>query len=114
MEIIRTEEGRYSRKFTLKVDDSLAYTINEDIQFAMREVQARNFKPLTVEELWDIMTNSIQASRYKEEYLFKLRFSEGNMRLGDFVRYEINNIFSLMPGELENEEVEYYEDEYYN
>lgn len=112
MEIVRTEEGRYTRTITLKVDQDLVDTINKDLEAAL--VNGAKYIPLTLEEVWNIMLKSIDAPRFKEEYFVELDFYSGNMKLGDFIHCEINNIFATLPAHQEDETVELFEDEYHN
>ena len=110
MEIMRTEEGRFTRTTTLEIDKVTVEKINTDLEEAI--VNGAKFIPLTVDETWDILTNSVGAQRYNEEYFVELSFYNGNMKLGDFVRLTINDIFAELPGES-NEEPEIWYDEFY-
>lgn len=110
MEIVRTEEGTFTRKITLKVDEPLIGLINKDLEDALVEGEC---KPLTIEDIWDIMYELDEARRYNEEYHLKMKFRDGNMKLGDFVRYEINCFFEELPGEIDNETIDVYTDEFY-
>ena len=111
MKIVRIEEGHYSRRFTLEIDEALVSVINKELEDSI--VNGATFKPLTVEEVWTIMTKSIEAPRFKEEYFIDIKFYNGIMKLGDFVRLIINTTFEELPGELDDEIVEFYRDEFY-
>lgn len=110
MEIVRTEEGSFTRRITLKIDGPLVSLINKDLEEALVNGSC---KPLTLEEVWGILSESIEAPRFMEEYFVDLKFYVGNMKLGDFVRYEVNNFFEELPGEIDSERIDLYTDEFY-
>ena len=115
MKIVRTEEGYYTRKTTLNIDETVAEKINSALEASVVSflVGTRTkFEPLTPEDIWDIMTKSIDAPRFREEYFVNLKFYAGNMKLGDFVHCAINDIFAEIPGEGE-ETPDFYNDEFY-
>lgn len=111
MEIIRREEGRYVRKLALNIDEDITNFINERLEESL--VGGGKYERLTIQDIWDIMTKSIDAPRYKEEYFVELEFYSGMMKLGDFVRKEINAFFEVIPGEIEDETVDVFYDEFY-
>lgn len=110
MKIMRTEEGRYNRTTTLEIDEITVEKINKDLEEAL--VNGTKYIPLTVEETWAILNDSIKAPRYNEEYFIELKLYSGNMKLGDFVRLTINDMFEELPGESE-EIPEIWYDEFY-
>ena len=110
MKIVRTEQGKYTRSLTLEIDECVVDTINSELTTSL--VNGVKFVPLTAEDIWKIMIESIEAPRYKEEYFIDYKFYNGVMKLGDFVRCNINDIFATLPGETE-EVVDFYNDEFY-
>ena len=110
MKIMRTEEGRIARTTTLEIDEITVEKINKDLKEAL--VSGVKFIPLTVEETWAILTDSVEAPRFAEEYFVELKFYSGNIKLGDFVRLIINDMFAELPGESD-EDIEIWYDEFY-
>jgi len=110
MEIVRVEEGKYTRTATLVIDEVTLEAINEKLAESI--VNGVKFTPLALEELWDILTKTVKASRYNEEYFVELEFYEGNMKLGSFVRTLINDLFEGMVGNVE-ESMDFYYDEFH-
>lgn len=98
MEIVRTEEGTYTRTMTLKINEDLVEAINANLEAAT--VDGTIHEPLTLEEVWNIIKGT--SARSQEEYFVELRFYTGNMKLYDFIRCEINNYFE----EMQESEVE--------
>ena len=111
MKITRTEEGRYVRVTTLTIDEEITNRINKDLADAI--VTEGVFKALTEEEITDIIMNSFKASRAQEEYFIELEFYQGNIKLGDFITLEINDIFEEAPADELHEEPEVWSDEVY-
>lgn len=109
MKIIRTEDGTFTRIITLEIDEVTVEKINKDLEDAL--VNGAKYIPLTVEEVWDIMLHYFEAPRHNEEYFVELKFYSGNMKLGDFVRFTINDIFEELPGETD-EQTEVWYDEF--
>lgn len=109
MKIVRTEDGTFTRTITLEIDEVTVEKINKDLEDAL--VNGAKYIPLTVEEVWDIMLHYFEAPRYNEEYFVELKFYSGNMKLGDFVRLTINDIFEELPGEVD-ERTEVWYDEF--
>lgn len=113
MKIIRTEVGNYSRSLTLEIDECVVRTVNNSLTASLvTEVTEVSYVPLTGKEIWDIMTLSIKAPRFQEEYFVDLEFYHGVIKLGDFVHCVINDIFADLPLEDAEEVVEYYRDEF--
>lgn len=110
MKITRTEEGRYTRVTTLIIDEEIVERINEDLEAAI--VNGVKFKPLTLEEVTDLISDA-KASRGDEEYFVELEFYSGNMKLGVFVHCEINDIFEETAADEIHEEPDYWTDEIY-
>ena len=110
MKITRTEEGRYTRVTTLIIDEKVVDRINEDLEDAI--VNGVKFKPLTVKEVVDLITDT-KSSRGNEEYFVELEFYSGNMKLGVFVHCELNDIFEGAPADEIHEEPDYWTDEIY-
>ena len=110
MKILRTEEGRFTRTIELEVDKEIVEIINHNLSMAI--TNGAKFNPLTLEDVCNILTYSIEAPRFNEEYFVDYDFYTGNIKLGNFVRSEINNIFADLPGEV-NEETEVWYDEFY-
>ena len=108
MKITRTEEGRYTRITTLTIDEDIVKRINEDLEIAI--VNGVKFKPLTMEEIADLVSDG-KSPRANEEYFVELEFYSGNMKLGAFVHCEINDIFEETPAEEINEEPDIWTDE---
>ena len=108
MKITRTEEGRYTRITTLTIDEDIVKRINEDLEIAI--VNGVKFKPLTMEEITDLVSDG-KSPRANEEYFVELEFYSGNMKLGAFVHCEINDIFEETPAEEINEEPDIWTDE---
>lgn len=111
MKIVRTEEGKYTRTTTLELDKEVVEVINHNLSMAI--VNGVECAPLTVEEVWDILTNSIKAVRYNEEYFIEYYVYTGNMKLGDFVRCEINEYFEEMPCDETEETPDLWYDEFH-
>ena len=103
MKIVRTEEGRYTRTTTLEIDKEVVEVINHNLSMVI--VNGVECAPLTVEDVWDILVNGIDAARYNEEYFVEYYVYTGNMKLGDFVRSEINEYFTDIT--LEDRKYEY-------
>ena len=110
MKIIRTEVGKYSRSLTLEIDECVVRTVNNSLIASL--VTEVTYEPLTEKEIWDIMTLSIKAPRFQEEYFVDLDFYHGVIKLGDFVHCVINDIFADLPLDDAEEVVEYYRDEF--
>lgn len=110
MKITRTEEGKYTRITTLTINEDIVKRINEDLDVAI--VNGVKFKPLTIEEVIDLVSDA-KSSRADEEYFVELEFYSGNMKLGAFIRCEINDIFEELPADEIQEEPEYWTDEIY-
>ena len=110
MKIIRTEVGNYSRSLTLEIDECVVNTVNNSLTASL--VAEVSYVPLTEKEIWDIMTLSVKAPRFQEEYFVDLEFYHGVMKLGDFVHCVINDIFADLPTGETEEVVEYYRDEF--
>ena len=111
MKITRTEEGRYVRITTLTIDEKVVERINEDLANAI--VTEGVFKALTEEEIVGMIMDSVKAPRAQEEYFIELEFYQGNIKLGDFVTLEINDIFEEAPADELHEEPEVWSDEVY-
>ena len=108
MEITRTEEGRYTRITTLTINEDIVKRINEDLEVAI--VNGVKFKPLTMEEVANLVSGT-KSPRANEEYFVELESYSGNIKLGAFVRCEINDIFEETPAKEIHEEPEYWTDE---
>ena len=109
MKVVRTEEGTYTRTTSLEIDEITVEKINKDLEEAL--VNGAKYIPLTVKETWAILNDSM-TPRALEEYFVELNFYSGNMKLGDFVRITINDMFEELPGESE-EKPEIWYDEFY-
>ena len=101
MKIVRTEKGQYVREITLDVDDYLVETINFNFKSYLKEDE--DYIPLTVTEVWNILKDLTKAPRFNEMYSVKLPFFEGRMKLGDFVRMEVNDILQVRSGDIVDE-----------
>jgi hypothetical protein len=110
MKITRTEEGKYTRITTLTINEDTVKRINEDLDVAI--VNGVKFKPLTIQEVIDLVSGA-KSSRGDEEYFVELEFYSGNMKLGAFIRCEINDIFEELPADEIHEEPDYWTDEIY-
>lgn len=110
MKITRTEEGKYTRITTLTINEDIVKRINEDIDIAI--VNGVKFKPLTMQEIIDLVSGA-KSPRADEEYFVELEFYSGNIKLGAFVRCEINDIFEELPADEIHEEPDYWTDEIY-
>lgn len=111
MKIVRQEDGRFIRTVTLEINSSVVDTVNESLKKAI--VNGMAFEPLTSEDIFTLMSDNIDAPRYREEYFVECEFYTGNMKLGDFVRCTINDIFAELPTKLEDETIEVWYDEFY-
>lgn len=98
MKIVRTEEGTYSRTSTLNINEDFVETINSNFKKVL--VGNVDFIPLTLKELCNII-KADNAPRANEEYHVNLEFYHGVMKLGTYVRCEINNCFEELPGEVD-------------
>ena len=111
MKIVRTEESTVTRSVTLEINEEVAAVINDNLSNAI--VNGASFAPLSPEDIWDIMQNSIDAPRFNEEYFVEFDMYTGNMKLGNFVHVQINTLFENLPTVTENEVLEFYTDSFY-
>jgi hypothetical protein len=108
MKITRTEEGTYTRTSVLDINEDFVEAINSNFKNAL--VGEVNFTPLTLKEFWDIIKDSDNAPRAKEEYPVNLRFFNGNMKLGSYIRCEINEFFEEISSESEERPEVWYDE----